>query len=272
VLSGTPITTAKVGTAYSFQPQAKDPEGHSITWSVRGKPSWAVFSTAGKLSGTPTTAGTYSGVAISASDGTNTVSTATFTITVTAAGGTTNTAPTISGTPSASVVAGSAYSFTPTAADANKDPLSFTVTNKPTWATLSPTTGKLSGTPTASNVGTTSNIVIKVSDGKTSTSLKAFSITVAASGGGTVTGAATVSWSPPTTNNNGTALTNLAGYRISYGKTASTLTTTVTVSNPGVTNYVIENLAAGTWYFGVKSYTSAGTESALSNIASKTVK
>ncbi len=61
-ITGTPPTTAKVGTAYSFQPTAKDPEGKALTFSVRNKPSWATFSTSsGKLSGTPTATGTFSG-------------------------------------------------------------------------------------------------------------------------------------------------------------------------------------------------------------------
>ena len=35
--------------------------------------------------------------------------------------------------------------------------------------------------------------------------------------------------------------------------------------------YVVENLSAGTWYFAVKAYTTAGVESDNSNIASKTI-
>jgi len=80
-----------------------------------------------------------------------------------------------------------------------------------------------------------------------------------------------LSWSPPTQNTDGSALTNLAGYRISYGRAANSLTQTATIANPGVSSYVIENLASGTWYFAVKAYTSSGSESALSNIASKSI-
>src|ERR1700730_332618 len=86
------------------------------------------------------------------------------------------------------------------------------------------------------------------------------------------TGTATVSWIPPTTNSNGSTLTNLAGYKIHYGTSPQSLNQTVQVANPGLTNYVLNNLGNGaTWYFGVTTYTSTGAESALSNIGSKTI-
>jgi predicted phage tail protein len=80
-----------------------------------------------------------------------------------------------------------------------------------------------------------------------------------------------VSWTPPSANTNGSALTNLAGYTISYGSSASQLTTNVKVATTGVTSYVIENLPAGTYYFGVTAYNSAGQTSQVSNVVSKTL-
>ncbi len=275
-VTGTPPSTATVGVAYAFQPTAKDPEGKAVTCGVNNKPSWATLTTsgtsAGRLSGTPTSSnvGTYSGILIYCSDGVSSASlTPSFSITVAAAsGGTSNSAPTISGTPLSSVAVGTAYAFQPTASDANKDTLTFSITNKPSWASFSTSTGKLSGTPTASNVGSTSNIVINVTDGKATASLPAFSLAVTQIG----TGAATLNWTPPTRNTDGSTLTNLAGYRVNYGQSASSMTQAVQISNPGMSSYVIENLSPGTWYFGIKAYTSAGSESPLSNVASKTVK
>src|SRR5580698_9499323 len=43
--------------------------------------------------------------------------------------------------------------------------LTFSVQNRPAWASFSAATGTLSGTPTASQTGTSSGIVISVSDG-----------------------------------------------------------------------------------------------------------
>ncbi|WP_185714237.1 Ig-like domain-containing protein [Rheinheimera mesophila] len=90
-----------------------------------------------------------------------------------------NTTPVISGTAVTSVNEDSLYSFTPTATDADPSTtLTFSITNKPAWATFSASTGTLTGTPTNANVGTTSGIVISVSDGTASASLPAFAITV----------------------------------------------------------------------------------------------
>jgi hypothetical protein len=268
-ISGTPATSVTVGSSYSFRPTASDPDGNSLGFTITNRPTWASFNTStGQLSGSPTSShvGTYSNIVIKVSDGKVTASLPAFSIQVKSSGSS-NTAPRISGTPTTSIKAGSAYSFTPSASDANGDSLTFTITNKPSWATFSASTGRLSGTPTAAQVGTYSNIVIKVSDGKASASLSAFSISVTATANGT----ASLSWTPPTRNTDGTTLTNLSGYRIYYGTSSSSLNQTVQVNNPSVSTYVIENLSPATYYFAVKSLTSSGAESALSNVASKQV-
>ena len=266
-ISGSPASVVTAGQPYSFTPSANDADGDPLTFSVANKPTWATFSAStGKLSGTPTAAnvGSYPSIAISVSDGKATTSLAAFSITVNAQP---NTAPVISGSPATSVSAGTAYSFRPTASDANGDPLTFTMTNKPTWAMFDGATGQLSGTPTAAQVGTYANIVIAVSDGKTSTALPVFSIAVTQIS----SGSATLSWTAPTQNTDGSALTNLAGYRILYGTSQSALTQTLQIANPGLTTCVIENLSPGTYYFAVRAYSSTGGESADSTVASKVV-
>lgn len=89
-----------------------------------------------------------------------------------------NRAPTISGSPGTTVNAGTAYSFHPSASDPDGDPLTFSVQGKPAWLQFDTANGTLSGTPAAVHVGTHSGITITASDGKTSTSLASFSITV----------------------------------------------------------------------------------------------
>lgn len=185
-----------------------------------------------------------------------------------------STPPTISGTPATSVTAGSAYSFTPTASDPNGLALTFSATNLPSWASINAQTGAVTGTPTSSAVGKSSNIVISVSNGVMSASLAAFSVTVnaaVASSPPPTTGSATVSWVAPTTNSDGSPLTNLAGYTIHYGNSATALNQTVQVANAGAASYVLTNLASGTWYFAVSAYTSSGSSSSLSAVASKTI-
>jgi hypothetical protein len=83
--------------------------------------------------------------------------------------------------------------------------------------------------------------------------------------------AATVSWDAPTTNNNGTPLTDLAGYRIYYGSNPEDLSHTVQIRTVGLQTYVIDDLEAGTWYFAVRAVAANGTESTLSDIAAKTI-
>jgi hypothetical protein len=269
-ISGSPATTVVAGTAYSFTPVASDPDPNTkLTFSITNRPAWASFDTStGVLSGTPSSAqtGTYSGIVIQVSDGTATAALPAFSINVTAPASATNRAPTISGSPGTAVTVGSAYSFQPSASDADGDKLTFSITNRPSWATLDPATGRLSGTPTASDVGTTSNIVISVSDGRATASLAPFSIRVDAA----VTGSASLSWTPPTTNTDGSPL-NLAGYRIYYGNSSSSLDRLITVANPGLTAYVVEGLTAGRWYFSVRAYSTDGTESSNSNIVDKTI-
>jgi hypothetical protein len=177
--------------------------------------------------------------------------------------------PTISGTPPATVTAGQAYSFTPTASGPSGSTLSFSIQNMPSWATFSIATGALTGTPSSSNVGSFGNIVISVSDGAESAALPSFSVAVNPASQGS--GSATLSWVPPTTNTNGTPLADLAGYIINYGTNPDAMSQSITVASAGATGYTVQNLAAGTWYFTVVVYTSDGTQSAPSDMASKTI-
>ncbi|MGE0581103.1 MAG: putative Ig domain-containing protein [Steroidobacteraceae bacterium] len=183
-----------------------------------------------------------------------------------------NRAPTISGSPAAQVVAGQAYSFSPTASDPEGATLTFSISNKPAWATFSSSTGRLSGTPAAGNVGTSPGIVISVTDGSNSASLAAFSIEVTASTTPPpASGSATLTWQPPTERTDGTNLSGLSGYRIYYGTSQGNYSNTANVTNPGLTSYVIENLASGTWYFVMTALDGAGLESARTNPVSKTI-
>jgi hypothetical protein len=198
------------------------------------------------------------------SDGTLGASLPAFTIAVSAPA---DPPPTISGTPATSVAAGMAYSFTPTTTDPSGNPLTFSIENLPGWANFNAQTGNLSGTPGAGDVGNYANIVISVSDGTSAATLAAFSISVTQP----ASGSATVTWSAPTQNTNGTPLTNLAGFHIYYGTSPSNLNQSVQLANPALTSYTFNSLPSGTWYFSINDYTTAGVESAVSSVASTTV-
>ena len=183
-----------------------------------------------------------------------------FWITVTKPTATANRAPTISGAPVTTAQIGRPYAFKPTASDADHDVLTFRVAGKPVWARFDTSNGTLYGTPTSSSTGVYKNIVIGVSDGKVSSYLAPFSITV-----GTATlGSVTLKWTAPTRNTDGTALTDLAGYKVFYGTATRVYPKSVKLAGAGVTSVVIEGLTAGTWYFAMKSYDTSGVESAYS--------
>ena len=90
-------------------------------------------------------------------------------------------------------------------------------------------------------------------------------------GGGSMAGTALLSWTAPTTNSDGSALTDLKGYHIYYGSSADLLTVQIDVNSASTTSYTVTNLTPGTWYFAVTAFNSAGLESNLSNTASKMV-
>ena len=73
-----------------------------------------------------------------------------------------------------------------------------------------------------------------------------------------------LSWEAPTQNNDGSPITNLAGYKIHYGTSSDSYTETVALSNAGLTRYVIDNLKSGTYYFAITAYNAQGIESSLS--------
>ncbi|MGC8518708.1 MAG: putative Ig domain-containing protein [Steroidobacteraceae bacterium] len=168
-----------------------------------------------------------------------------------------------------SVSVGQTFKLTPNVTGGNGQTLTFSVANAAPWMTFNASTGELTGTPAAADVGTYANIVISVSDGQESASAPPFTIQVV--GAAAASGTADVSWTAPTTNTDGSTLTDLAGYNIHYGTSPNALNQEVQVNTIGVTNYVIGGLTSGTWYFAVTAYTTTGTESSLSNVASKTI-
>lgn len=178
-----------------------------------------------------------------------------------------NAAPIIQGQATTSVLAGQNYSFQPAASDPDGDALTFSIANLPSWASFDTATGRLTGSPTSADIATYSNITIAVSDGSVSASLSPFSIVVSAVG----TGSATLSWMPPTQNSDGSTLTDLAGYEVRYGRSAEDLTQTISLTNPSLSAYVVENLTSGTWYFAVSAVNASGVTSPLSNVASKVI-
>ena len=255
VITGTPITSVNEGVAYTFAPVASDSDaGDTTTFSINTTPSWATFSSStGVLTGTPTNSdvGVTSNIVITVTDTAGlTASLAAFSLTV----ANVNDAPVITGTPITSVNEGVAYTFAPVASDSDAgDTTTFSIMNIPTWATFSSSTGVLTGTPTNSDVGVTSNIVITVTDtaGLTA-SLAAFSLTVV-----NVNDAPVISGTPITSVNEGVAYTfaplasdsdagdtttfsiNTTPSWATFSSSTGVLTGTPTNSDVGVTSNIV---------------------------------
>jgi len=174
-LTGTPPTSVDQDKPYSFKPIGADEDSDTLIYSVNTKPEWATFNEqTGELSGTPTSTDTTTGIVISVSDTKTTTSLAAFDLLVNPV----NNPPTISGSPQTTVDEDSDYSFTPIASDLEGGPLTFSINKPVPWATFNPTTGTLSGTPNQAAIGTTTGIIISVSDGESTKELPAFDLTV----------------------------------------------------------------------------------------------
>jgi hypothetical protein len=175
-----------------------------------------------------------------------------------------NRVPKINGIPIATVRVGEPSAFRPNTYDADGDTLRFSIQNRPAWATFDAATGGLVGTPDAGDVGQFSDVRITVTDGHAQATLNPFAIEVTQ----VALGSVTLSWTPPTTNVDGSPMTDLAGYRIYYGRTATTLDQIIPVTNAGTTRFVVDNLSPATWFFSMTSVNSEGVESTLSTVVS----
>jgi hypothetical protein len=181
---------------------------------------------------------------------------------------------TIRGTPAKNVTAGTVYSFCPTANLQGTPARYFKIQNKPAWASFDTKSGLLRGRPASNHAGTYSNVKNSVTDGKTSLALPAFSITVQreAAKPAEPTKPAKVlsfalSWLPPTENEDGSALTNLAHYKI-YRGTAPSKLQLVSTAHSGLTRLVMDAPPPGRHYFAITAVNKSGQESERSPVIS----
>jgi len=84
-------------------------------------------------------------------------------------------------------------------------------------------------------------------------------------------GSATLSWSAPTANVDGSPLKDPAGYRIYYGTDSKNLSHRIEIRDPSVLSRTVSGLTPGTWYFAVTAVGRGGSESAYSTITSKKI-
>jgi len=171
------------GTAARLQIQASDSaSGQTLTYSATGLPAGlSISSSTGLISGTPTTAGSYS-VTVTATDGTGASGSATFTWSI-GSSGTTNTV-TVTNPGSQSGTVGMAASLQIHATDsASGQTLTYSATGLPAGLSISSSTGLISGTPTTAASNT---VTVTVTDGTGASGTAAFTWTIgtATTGGG----------------------------------------------------------------------------------------
>ena len=84
-------------------------------------------------------------------------------------------------------------------------------------------------------------------------------------------GTATINWVAPTQNTDNSPLTNLKGFKIVYGTSASNLNLSQSVNSTTARSATIAALGAGTWYFAVRAVNTANAESDNSAVVSRTI-
>jgi Fibronectin type III domain len=85
--------------------------------------------------------------------------------------------------------------------------------------------------------------------------------------GSAFAGDATLSWDPPTANMDNSPLTDLAGFKVYYGRHSGLYGKTTDVGDQ--TSYTVTDLGPGTYYFAISAYDSSGNEGGLSTEVSK---
>ena len=77
------------------------------------------------------------------------------------------------------------------------------------------------------------------------------------------TGTVTLQWQPPVENEDGSPLTDLAGYRVYWGPSERPLANRIDIDSPEATSYVLEDLSDGEWRLAISTVTKRGLESKL---------
>jgi hypothetical protein len=178
-----------------------------------------------------------------------------------------NHAPIIDGDANNVAQVGAEYLFQPDWSDADGDALTFTANNLPPWAELDHTTGRISGTPGVSDIGTYESISITVADASHQVSSRDFAINVV----GAASGVASLRWPAPVSKVDGSVLDDLAGYRILYGRDPEDLDHSVYIADPDAHSYEFVTLDSGTWYFAIVAVNAGGEEGPATTPAMKVI-
>jgi hypothetical protein len=171
VLTNPGDQSGTVGTALSLQITATDADGDTLTYSASGLPAGlSINSSSGRITGTPTAAGTAN-VTLTVSDGLGGSDTESFTWTIVPA----NVAPVLTNPGAQDGIVGEAVDLQVTVTDADGDTLTYSATGLPTGLSINSSTGRISGTPTATG---TFDASVTVNDGRGGSDSESFEWTV----------------------------------------------------------------------------------------------
>lgn len=187
-----------------------------------------------------------------------------------------NAPPTIAIAEETDAQVGVAFDYQPVVQDRERDTLRFTAVNLPTWASLDPASGRISGTPGPNDEGLYESISITVADASHEVVTAPFSITVNSAADAPApqesgNGVASLQWETPPSKVSGEPLDDLVGYRILYGRSSSDLDHSVMVQDPATTSYQVSGLTSGVWYFAVVAVNANGFEGPPTTLATKSI-
>ncbi|WP_165228130.1 putative Ig domain-containing protein [Aquisphaera insulae] len=167
----TPILSGVAGAAYRYDAKADDSDGDTVVWSLDTAPQGlAIDASTGALRWTPGAAQIGSqAVVIRATDTQGASSTQSFTVVVRAV----NSPPNVTSVPSTTAAEDRAYRYQVVAIDADGDPLSYALTTFPSGMTIDATTGLITWTPVASQLGAQA-VAVRVEDGRGGVGTQAF--------------------------------------------------------------------------------------------------
>jgi len=186
IISPGSMTTA-TGAAVSYQVQAIDTATGSLSYSASGLPAGlSISSSTGVISGTASTAGSYS-VTLTGKDSSGPSGSASFTWTVGSGGGGTGNTVTVTSPGSQSGTVGTAVSLQVHASDsASGQTLTYSATGLPAGLSISSSTGLISGTPTTAGSAT---VTVTATDTTGAKGTATFTWTIGSGSGGGCTAA-----------------------------------------------------------------------------------